>query len=700
MTVRRLVTLWIALCAAALCLPLSASGASYFIAPPAGSPVVRPPGVTSATPAPQAARAFLERRPAAAGLDRAGARLVLTEVRREAGDTRVVRFRQEVRGVPVIGAESLVNVDPDNHVTAATGERLGGPTPALDPALAPADAADIALRAVARDRGVPLVTLTADTPARAIYDAALLGAPSPLGPRLVWDVTVRSRDDQVRMRALIDASRGAVAALIGLNPDALDRRVCDANNSSTQVPCESPVRVEGAPPAGHADVNGAYDFAGATYDLFSTVLGRDSIDGAGMPIVQTVRYCEPGYQCPYANAFWNGTQAVYGQGWATDDIVGHELTHGVTEKTARLFYYYQSGAINESMSDVFGEIIDIKRGLNTAAQRWLVGEDSPVGAIRDMKNPPAFNDPDRVLSPLYWDKTGDAGGVHYNSGVGNKAAVLIADGGTFNGEIVQALGVDKTARIHYRALTTLLRSASDYRDLAVALPAGCDALVGVDGAGGTITRSDCDQVRAAVRATEMAQLPVNTAAPAAVCGTGNVPGQILFSDDMENPGSGRWAAATLTGAQTPWGYASQYPGAWPVYATSGQDNAYGDDFPATHDSVWAMTAPVTLPTGAVLHFRHAYGFDHDNQGNWDGGVLEYSVNNGATWVDAGSLMIGGNGYNGAILNRPQSTNPLKGRQAFVAVSKGYTATRADLTSLAGQSVRFRFRMGTDSVIYA
>jgi Zn-dependent metalloprotease len=699
--IRRLVTLWIALCALALGLPAAASAASYFVAPPTGSPIERPPGVSAATPAPQTARAFLERRPAATGLDRAGARLVLTEVRREAGDTRVVRFQQEVGGIPVIGAESLVNVDSDNNVTAATGERLGGATPDLAPALAAGDAVDIALRAVARDQGVPLMSLTAGTPALAIYEPDLLGAPGPLGARLVWDLSVRGRDGRVRVRALIDASRGAVAGLISLNTNALDRRVCDADSTAGHVPCVTPVRVEGdevGDPDEHADVGSAYDFAGATYDLFSDVLGRDSIDGAGMPIVQTVRYCEPGFACPYDNAFWDGSQAVYGEGWATDDVVAHELTHGVTQHTANLFYYYQSGAINESMSDIFGEITDIKRNLNTATEQWLVGEESPVGAIRDMENPPAFNDPDRVLSALYWDDPGDAGGVHINSGIGNKAAYLIADGATFNGETVQALGVDKAARVHYRALTTLLRSASDYRDLAVALPAACDALVGVNGPGGTISTSDCAQVRAAVRATEMAELPVGTAVPAPVCGPGSVPSQIVFTDDMENPASGRWTATTLTGSEAPWGYASQYPGAWPVFATSGVDNTYGDDFWTNHDSVWSMTAPVAIPANAVLHFRHAFGFDHDQRGNWDGGVLEYSVDNGATWVDAGPLMTAGNGYNGTL--RVQgSSNTLKGRQAFVADSKGYTATRADLSGLAGESVRFRFRMGTDSVVY-
>ena len=106
----------------------------------------------------------------------------------------------------------------------------------------------------------------------------------------------------------------------------------------------------------------------------------------GMTLVSTTRYCPNSSHCPYANAFWNGDQMVYGAGFASaDDVVGHELTHGVTESTSNLFYYYQSGAINESFSDVWGEFIDQTNGAgtDTARVKWLIGEDIPgLGAIR------------------------------------------------------------------------------------------------------------------------------------------------------------------------------------------------------------------------------------------------------------------------------------------------------------------------------
>src|SRR5678809_204665 len=95
---------------------------------------------------------------------------------------------------------------------------------------------------------------------------------------------------------------------------------------------------------------------------------------------------------------------------------------GVTQYTSNLFYYYQSGAINESLSDVFGEFIDQTNGHGNDAPsvKWLLGEDvAGLGAIRDMKNPSSFGQPDRMTSPYYYTGSGDSGGVHTNSGVNN-----------------------------------------------------------------------------------------------------------------------------------------------------------------------------------------------------------------------------------------------------------------------------------------
>ncbi len=207
--------------------------------------------------------------------------------------------------------------------------------------------------------------------------------------------------------------------------------------------------------------------------------------------------------------------------------------YGFTEFTSHLFYYYQSGAINESLSDVFGELIDLGNGKgNDAANvRWQLGEDLPIGAIRNMQNPALFNDPDRTGSPNYTADLNelDGGGVHSNSGVNNKAASLMTDGGGFNGRPSPVARGARSARSTTRLRTSLLTSASDYQDLGNALSTACDSLIGQH----SITSADCDEVRKVVLATEMLKSPANAVATQAeVCGP-STPINVFF-DDMEN----------------------------------------------------------------------------------------------------------------------------------------------------------------------
>ncbi len=145
------------------------------------------------------------------------------------------------------------------------------------------------------------------------------------------------------------------------------------------------VRPEGGAATSDVDTDNAYDLSGVAYDYFFTNHGRDSFDNLGGTIVSTVHY-----RLDYQNAFWNGEQLVYGDDYASaDDVVGHELTHAVTERSANLLYYMQSGALNESFSDIFGETIDLEDGLgdDSVGVRWLMGEDLPIDAIREHDGP-------------------------------------------------------------------------------------------------------------------------------------------------------------------------------------------------------------------------------------------------------------------------------------------------------------------------
>jgi Zn-dependent metalloprotease len=135
------------------------------------------------------------------------------------------------------------------------------------------------------------------------------------------------------------------------------------------------------------DADFAHLYAGHTYDFYATNHARDSLDNLGMTLRSSVHW-DDGASCP--NAFWDGTQMVYCAGLSqADDVVAHELTHGVTELTSNLFYYYQSGAINESLSDAWGEFVDQTNnsGTDTPTTAWQIGEDIPVlGVIRDMED--------------------------------------------------------------------------------------------------------------------------------------------------------------------------------------------------------------------------------------------------------------------------------------------------------------------------
>ena len=439
--------------------------------------------------------------------------------------------------------------------------------------------------------------------------------------------------------------------------------------------------------------NAAHKYAIGTYNFYSTKHLRNSIDNGGMVITSTVNYC-PIFYCPYPNAFWNGEQIVYGSAYdypLADDVVAHELTHGVTQYESNLFYYYQSGAINESFSDLWGEYYDQTngQGTDTFGVKWQIGEDvSGLGAMRSMSNPPLFGDPDRITSSLYekkpyYDPYWDNGGVHTNSGVNNKAVFLMVDGGTFNGRTVTALGWDKVGAIYYEVQTNLLASGADYSDLYYALQQACTNLIGQKG----ISADDCTEVRDAVDAVEMNKQPVanyNTDAP--LCTTSSP--VIAFADDLEN-GKANWTFSN--GSQVRW----QYDSPWGGYAQSGQHFLYADDYPQYQGSVTdarAVLKSFVVPNNAFLHFAQAYEFEYDSSGNYDGGVLEYSTNGGLSWADAGSLMEY-NGYRGKIFST--YINPLKGRSAFVGSSHGYISTRLNLTSLAGKTVNFRWRMGLD-----
>lgn len=257
------------------------------------------------------------------------------------------------------------------------------------------------------------------------------------------------------------------------------RIVYDARNGS-QLP-GIPVRREGEPPVQDPAVNEAYDGSGLTYDLFHDVYGRNSIDGQGLRLDSTVHYLQG-----YDNAFWNGQQMVYGDGdedlppaqrlfnrfTVAVDIIGHELTHGVTEYEAKLAYYGQSGALNESMSDVFGALVKQYQRRETAAEAdWVIGAglftpNVQGSGIRSLKAPgTAYDDPLLGKDPQpahlrdYVHTAEDNGGVHINSGIPNHAFYVTA-------REIGGYAWEKAGRIWYTALRDKLTASSDFQQAA------------------------------------------------------------------------------------------------------------------------------------------------------------------------------------------------------------------------------------------
>jgi hypothetical protein len=292
-----------------------------------------------------------------------------------------------------------------------------------------------------------------------------------------------------------------------------------------------------------------------------------------------------------------------------------------------------------------------------------------------------------MTSPNYYTDIFDNGGVHYNSGVNNKAVYLMVDGGTFNGKTITGIGWDKTAAIYYEAATNLITSGSDYSDLYYALGQACINLTG--GALG-ITPTDCLQVKNATEAVEMNLQPVPNFNPdAPVCSPMQPINDALF-DNLES-GLSNWTFNN--GTYVRWQRDSSFFG---PFAHSGLHSLYADDVPDEVTDATARLASVTVPANAYLHFSHAYDFENFPPEYYDGGVIEYSTNGGGSWQDASPLIVN-NSYTGTI--SPDYGNPLGGRSAFVGTSHGYVSTRLNLSSLAGQNVMFRWRMGLDFIGY-
>ena len=514
--------------------------------------------------------------------------------------------------------------------------------------------------------------------------------------------------------------------IISRRPDALFR-IAYSPQYDPANPDMFALRKEGDPPISpipgqNTPIDNLFDFTGQTYNFYASTFGRDSYDGLGKTMRTVLLVNE---QCP--NAYWNGTTTNYCPGFDEDDVVSHEWSHAYTEYTHGLIYSYQSGALNESYSDIFGETVDLLNGIDSSGgndnvnhaqygdngtgvivktgggERFQLGEDfqglnqPQVGILRDMFTPTAFGDPDKVTSTLYACGAEDGGGVHTNSGVPNHAYALAVDGGTFNGQTITGIGLTKAAAIWFRAESVYQTPSTNFAAHDQAIATSCSDLIDqniYEPKTNTTTRTispekitpqNCVEVHKAMLAVEMSS-PVpcnfppllNPATPPLCAGL-----QTIFSENWESGVFGGWTLASVgeknnaAGVIVPnpdwpgtnWVISSTLPdghvgkAAFAIDSMGGSCGAGGDI--SGHFAI--ISPPIVVPAGAN---GLKATFDHyvQTETGFDGGNLFVSVNGGNfTLVPQGNYIFNApNTQLNPAVNPggSASTNPKAGEYAW------------------------------------
>jgi Zn-dependent metalloprotease len=428
----------------------------------------------------------------------------------------LVRVQQFIQNVRVYGAEALVSVKPSLGVMSVQSTLAPAPpTVSITPAVtseqavsaARQDYNSIVSRRPAQAGPEPVVTMH-EGRVSATSELVLV-RPETLqiegtSLRLVWQIRIPP------FVFFIDAKSGKVLFRYKNQPTALSRTTFDLNDTSGGCADGQVVIRETGPvvPSPSSQALSAHDYAGRTYNYYYSTFQRDSYDN-GASIESHVRVGS------FPNALWDpdGKCIVYGEGYATAiDVAAHELTHGVTQFSAGLDYFGESGAANEFFSDFFGEMVKGKSGI----QNWLIGEnlpgysssnplrnmaapnlngffpDQPFDAVANHGQPDHYSflvsSATQICASTY---LADNGCVHFNSGILNKGAYLAADGSSFHGVTVTGIGRAKLERIVYRTLTAKLTSSTTLSFVAQKVVESCDDLVGTY----QITANDCQQVK-------------------------------------------------------------------------------------------------------------------------------------------------------------------------------------------------------------
>ena len=674
--------------------------------------------------------------------------LALVETSQDVYGFTHLKYDQVYQGVRVFGGELRVHLDPAQGITAVNGVFLPELNLSVEPARSAAQAAAIAVDLVASQGITGDLAVVANQ--LVVYRTGLAQRISG-GNYLAYALEIGNADHSVREFVFIDAQTGKKLDQYTGVHEGLDRKISESTlgNVVWQDSAGNPDPI----PAGWAtgtdqqvtDWQNEIDGARETYNLFASMNGGSYLSYNGSDATMRTVNNDPTINCPNAN--WSGVSTNYCSNVTGDDTVAHEWGHAYTEYTNNLVYAWQPGALNESYSDIWGEVVDLLngRGLDSPnttrtagtcsvygtpggtdnTYRWLSGEDDPAfgGAIRDMWAPTCYSDPGKVSDAQYYCSSTDSGGVHTNSGVPNHAFALMVDGGTYNGQTISGIGLTKAAHIEWAA-QQMLTNTSDFSDNADALEAACTALIGTNLpalstsmtsaglSGQSISAGDCAEVAKAIAAVQFRSAPTQCnfspmldPNPPALCGGSTV--NALLSQDWES-GLGSWTVGThdvsnpLSFSSTDWAVVGSLPGARPGSAAFVEDYQGGNCALDNEAGALNLDSPaITIPVGVDFP---ALTFDHwvSTEPGWDGGNLKISVN-GSPFNLVPSSAFTFNPYNG-ILNPIEagSDNPLQNQAAFSgsdggSVSGSWGTSQVDLSGIAGPGdvIKLRFDMGVD-----
>ena len=404
-------------------------------------------------------------------------------VRDELGQTHV-RLQERINGLPVVGAEYIVHADADGRVFAMNGRF------AADRDL-PRHAELNAWSAIERAAEQAGITNPAyDRWPKLTYVVNERG-----NAFLAWAISAAYNDEDGEELDIIyaDARTGDLVLRAPQIHRARSRQTYHGNNTSS-LP-GTLVLSETSGSTSDTVISTAHAHAATSYDYYKNVHNRDSFNNAGATIKTTVHH-----QVNYNNAFWNGTQLVYGDGDGSTftplgnalDVGAHELTHAVTTYSANLTYSNESGALNEGTSDIMAAAVESWKDGSVTAETWKLGEDiytpgTSGDALRYMNNP-TQDGSSKDYYPERYVGTSDNGGVHWNSGIANLAFKLMVTGGTHprNKTSVSVPALSSTAttsmsmaaKIWYRALTVYMTSSTNFEGARTATARAATDLYG------------------------------------------------------------------------------------------------------------------------------------------------------------------------------------------------------------------------------